>query len=213
MTLQSFIDLAVPPKVYVIAAPALNKQLRQEQAKRKELINNPYTFNGICSIATQWGRESISLYHVDFARLITHQERLVVSVRCHILNEQGHMLWTQRGHFVSIHPDCWELGCSGVLGKEALAEAVHKELKEELGLTNCDIHVLGISAHQKYLQIHWVTQTQTSLPVPQHPEVADLLWRPLGSKPPNPQTLLSRRAIDQYQLWINRFLNKNKRTT
>lgn len=58
-------------------------------------------------------------------------------VHLHLLNSRGELFLQQRPHWKDIQPDRWDTACGGHVDYgETIDEALHREVREELGITD-----------------------------------------------------------------------------
>ena len=58
-------------------------------------------------------------------------------VHLHVLNSRGELFLQQRPHWKDIQPDRWDTACGGHVDYgETIDEALHREMREELGITD-----------------------------------------------------------------------------
>lgn len=83
-------------------------------------------------------------------------------VHLHVFNSRGDLYLQQRPHWKDIQPDKWDTACGGHVDYgETVEQALHREVSEELGITEYSPHFVKhyVFESQREKELVWVFTT------------------------------------------------------
>lgn len=137
--------------------------------------------------------------------MVPGRDYVGVGVGVMILDERGRLFLARRGPAARNEVGTWEFPGGEVRFGERLAEAAHREIGEEYGITIGQLTLLGVFDHINPAEHeHWISATYTArhlsgTPVIREPEkCSEIGWFELNHLP-QPLSLISAANLHEYR--------------